>query len=121
MLLLVLQAERDEAFDLGIALARIDQRKHALVDLRSIAPDVGERRPRDHAASGARELFAHALVVAVEENAKGRIERLEPGLEALEQKGLEEPRAVREMPFSRAGIGHRLQLAVLGRERRGKH
>ena len=110
----------DQRLDLGIAGARREQRLHALVDVGAVALHVGQRRPRDEAALRARVLRADALVVAVEEDAKGRIERHEAGLEALEQEGLEEPRDVREVPLGRARVGHRLDLAVLGRERRGE-
>ena len=65
-------------------------------------------------------LLADALVVAVEEHPEARVEGREAGLEALEQEGLEEPGDVREVPLRRAGVGHRLHLAVLGRERRGQ-
>jgi hypothetical protein len=93
---------------------------HALVDVGAIAQDIGEPGPRDEAALRPRMLLAHTLVVAVEEHAEGGIEGHEIGLEALEQEGLEEPGDVGEMPFRRAGVGHRLHLAVLGRERRGE-
>ena len=74
VLLLVLQAEADESLDLGVAGARCQQRLHSLVDVGAVAQHVGQRRPRDQAALGTRMLRADALVVAVEEHAKGRIE-----------------------------------------------
>jgi hypothetical protein len=61
-------------------------------------------------------LLADTLVVAVEENAEGGVEGNETGLEALEQERLEEPGDVGEVPLGRARVGHRLHLAVLGRQ-----
>ena len=120
VLLLVLQAEADQRGDLGVVAAAGEQRLHALVDVGAIALDVGEAGPRDEAALRPRVLLADTLVVAVEENAKGRVEGNEAGLEALEQEGLEEPGDVGEVPLGRARVGHRLHLAVLGRQRRGE-
>ena len=61
-------------------------------------------------------LRADALVVAVEEHAKGRVVRQEAGLEVrlktLQTKGLEEPGGVRQVPLGGAGVGHALGLAV---------
>ena len=92
--------------------------EHALVDLGAVALHLGQRRPRHQAALRPRILLADALVVAVEEHPEAGVEGPEAGLEALEQEGLEEPGDVREMPLGRARVGHRLHLAVLGRQRR---
>jgi hypothetical protein len=120
VLLLVVQAQRDQRLHLGIARAGLEQGQHRVVDVGSVALHVDERRPRDQASAGARMLLSHTLVVAVEENPEGRIERLVGGRVALEQEGLEEPGDVGEVPLGRARVGHRLHLAVLGRERRRK-
>ena len=37
-----------------------------------------------------------------------------------EHEGLEEPARVREMPLDRARVGHRLDRAILGRQRCGE-
>ena len=39
------------------------------------------------------------------------------GNRLLEHKGLEKPGGVRQMPFDRTRVGHRLQRAILGRQR----
>ena len=120
VLLLVLQAEDDERLDVLVAGPRRNERMHALVDVGAVGLDVGERRPGDEAALGPGMLLADALVVAVEEDAIGRIERHEAVFEALEDEGLEEPRDMGEMPLGRAGVCHRLHLAVLRGERGGE-
>ncbi len=91
VLLLVLQAEGDERRDLGVATTRVDQHLHAHVDVGAVTLHVGQRRPADEPALRPRIAIADALVVAVEENAIGRIEGPEVRLEALEDERLEEP------------------------------
>ena len=120
VLLLVLQAEFDERGELGVVAARAQQCLQTFVDVRAPAFHVGKQRARDQAALGARELLADAVVVAVEEHAEARVEGAELRLEAFEQKGLEEPGHVREVPFHGARVGHRLHLAVFGRQRCGQ-
>jgi hypothetical protein len=62
---------------------------------------------------------AERLVVGVEEVVEAFVEGAIAAQVRLQQHGLEEPRGVREMPLGRAGIGHRLDALVFGRERRG--
>jgi len=119
VLLLVVQAEFDQAQRVR-AVGVFDEVGDARVHLLAPLPHGGEVGPREQAALRSREGLADALVVAVEEHAERGVERLEALLEAFEHEGLEEPRDVREVPFGRAGIGHGLGLAVLGRERRGQ-
>jgi hypothetical protein len=45
---------------------------------------------------------------------EGRIEDPVAGVEGPEDKRLEKPAGVRQMPFGRADIGHRLDRLVLG-------
>src|SRR5262247_3362463 len=87
-----------------------------VLDVAAVVEDAIERRSREHAALGARVLVADALVVGIEEDAEGRVEGRVAGY-ALEHERLEEPRGVREVPLHRAGVGHRLEGAVLRRER----
>src|SRR5829696_4706674 len=62
--------------------------------------------------------LADGVVVRVEEIAISRVE--DPVLRhmRLQYEGLEEPGGMREMPLRRARIGHGLDGAVLGRQRR---
>jgi hypothetical protein len=120
VLLLVVQAERGERGDLAVVAARGEERVHPLVDIGAVAPHLRQVGPRHEAALGPRVALADAVVIAVEEDAKRRIERPELRLEALEDERLEEPGDVREVPLRRARVGHRLHLAVLGRQRRSQ-
>jgi hypothetical protein len=70
---------------------------------------------RAPAADGARRRD----VIRVEQHAERRIERHE-ALALGEDERLEEPGRVGEVPLDRARVGHRLERAVLGRERRGE-
>jgi hypothetical protein len=123
MLLLVLQPQRDQRLELA-ALARIElagqQARHARVDVGPVGAHLRHRRPRQQAALGARMLFADAVVIGVEQHPERRMERLEAGLHALQDKGLEEPRGVRQVPFDRTGVGHRLRAAILVGQRLGQ-
>jgi hypothetical protein len=122
MLLFVLQAELDQRVDRWV-VRRGEQRRHALVDLRTIGLDLGQAGTRDEAALRPRMLLAHLVVVAVEQHPVVGVERLEAALVALEHEGFEKPRHVRQMPLGRADVGHRLHLRVglgqrLGQEQR---
>src|SRR5512143_498571 len=72
---------------------------------------------------------ADALVIGVEAIFEALVEHAIAGQEALQQEGLEEPGGVREVPFGRARIVHRLDDLVLiaqwrrklGRERARLH
>ena len=118
VLLLVVHPEPQQRVEFGTGGTAGDQHRHALVDLPAPSAHVIQRRARDEAALCARMLRTNALVVAVEEHAEGRVERGEARFVAFQQKGLEEPGGVRQMPLARAGVGHRLQLAILCRQRR---
>ena len=120
VLLLVVQPERDERLQARVVGTGRDDGLHALVDLRAVGQHTGERGPVDQAALQARVLLAHALVVAVEQHPKSRVEGHETRLEALQHEGLEEPGDVREVPFRRARIGHGLHLAQRLRQRRSE-
>src|SRR5438046_1893799 len=65
---------------------------------------------------GSRMARADRLVIGVEKIGKGRVERTVAGVERAEDEGLEKPAGVRQMPLRRAGVGHRLDRLVLGRQ-----
>jgi len=113
MLLFVLQPQRHESGQAGIGGMRVEQLLDAVVDRGAIPLHIGQRRSRDEPALRARVYLADALVVAVEQHPKARIERPEAGLVRFQDEGLEEPGGVREVPLRRAGIRHRLNLAIL--------
>ena len=114
MLLLVVQPEGDKLIERGVTDSGGEQALHAVVHSSAVELHIGERRPGDQPALSSRVHVAHTLVVAVEQHAECRVERLEIGLEALKDERLEKPGQVREVPFGRTGVGHRLHLAVFG-------
>ena len=116
VLLLMVQAQVDELRQfraLGIPGPGNDV-KHARIDLRPVGQHFIERRAADQAPLRARILVAHAVVVAVEQDAKTGVKGLELALEAFQYEGFKKPGQVRQMPFGRAGVGHGLKLAVFG-------
>jgi hypothetical protein len=86
----------------------------------AIALDLGQRRPCQEAALRPGMPLAERLVVGVEEILIVGIEGTIAGGEARQDEGLEEPGGVGEMPLRRAGERHRLDLLVLGAQRRGQ-
>lgn len=124
VLLFVVQAKGDQraqrATFVGARSRSRQQCLHALVDVRPVALDGGHAGPAEQPALRPRMLLTDALVIAVEQHAEVRIEGLERVLMALEDKGLEEPGQMRQMPFGRAGVGHRLHLAILVGKRLGQ-
>jgi hypothetical protein len=75
VLLLVLQAQLDQAQGFGREFFACDRVVEALVDLGAIVEDLGERGPRQQAALRPWMHRAHALVVAVEQRVPFRARR----------------------------------------------
>jgi hypothetical protein len=63
---------------------------------------------------------ADTVVIRVEQEAEVLVKRGEIWFDLLQNKGFEEPGRVREVPFDRAGVRHRLCHAVFGRQRLGQ-
>ena len=111
MLLLVIAAEFDQLGDRGAKII-LHERRHRAVDVVTIGDDRLEGRACDHASSRTRLTGADALVIGVEEEIELRIERAVAGKIRFENHPLEKPRRVREMPFRRTCVGHRLHGRV---------
>ena len=79
-----------------------------------------QRRARQQAAIGPRMLVANRVVVGIEEHPVSWVEMPVTANEAFENERFEKPRCVGQMPLDRTRVGHRLQRAVLGRQRHGK-
>src|SRR6266853_95396 len=62
-------------------------------------------------------MFAHGLVVRIEEEIVARMKRTITRTVFSEKKCFEEPSRVGEMPFGRAAIGHCLKLKILDLQR----
>ena len=111
MLLLVVASEFDQLGD-GRPEIILHQRRHRAIDMIAIGGDRLECGACDHAASRTRLTGADALVIRVEEEIELRIERAIAAKIRFENHPLEEPRRMREMPFRRARVGHRLHGRV---------
>ena len=119
VLLLVVQAQLQQLADLRPVVVRriLDQLVHGAVDMAAVGVDLAYRRPRQQPAFGTWVALADGLVIRVEEVVETRVEFAVAGVERFEQKGLEEPGSVGQMPLGRADVGHRLHDVVLDLER----
>src|SRR3546814_2621927 len=86
----------------------------------AIAGDGFGRWPADQAAFGPRLPLAERPVIGIEQVVELRIEHRVARQIRFQQEGLEEPGDMGAVPFRRAGIGHRLDLLVLGAQRRSE-
>ena len=121
MLLLVIDADLDEARDLGRrADAAGQQPRQRLVDMRAIGQHLLGRGARQHATLGARLPGPLALVIGVEAVVERGVESPVVRQMLGEDEGLEEPGDVGQVPLGRAGVVHGLDGHVLGRQRRGE-
>ena len=117
MLLFVMQAKFDQS--MGVMLIR-QEFQHDAGDVPAIGHHLLDTRPGDHPALRPRMSRADGLVVRIEEIFEGRIEWPVTRSVRSQDEGLEKPCRVREMPFGRAGIRHRLDRLVLGRQGSGE-
>ena len=101
-------------------VAAVDQLVHRAVDVRAVARDLLDRRPREQAALRTGMTRTDRLVVRVEEVPEVGIEGAYPASVRLEEERLEEPGRVTAVPLGRAHVGHRLNDLVLGTERSGE-
>ena len=119
MLLFVLEAQRDAPRSF-ILQRMLHQDNHCGVDVRAIAQNDIQRRPRERGAQFLLRHFAQRVVVAVEEPVKFRVEGLVPGNELTQDEGLEEPAGVGEMPLHRTRLCAGLHHHVFRRQRTTK-
>ena len=94
-----------------------ERRQHRVqlrVDVRAILAHARQRRTREQAAPIARVARSDRLVIRVEKEREVRIEHAVARY-AAQHELLEEPAGVRQMPFDRTRIRHRLQCAILVR------
>jgi hypothetical protein len=114
VLLLVVQAERDDRLDGGPqrGVGTVEQCEHGRIHMHPVGMHLVNRRARHQAALRARVTWAEGFVVRVEEVMEALIERLVAVRMHLQQHRLEKPGRVREVPLGRARIGHRLDALV---------
>ena len=119
VLLLVLQAQLDDRLP-GARSRAFKQVPHARIDLCPIGLDARQVGAADLTALRPRMLVADGVAAAVEKYPERGVEGAEIGLDLLQHEGFEKPGDVGQMPFRRAGVGHRLQLAIGFGQRRGQ-
>ena len=120
MLLLVVQAEREQGFDDAPErfIGGVQQGFHAPIHVRAVGQHFIQRGPGQQAAMGSRMARAERLVVGIEQVLEARIERLVATGVRRQQDGLEKPARVRQMPLGRTRFGHRLNALVFRAQRR---
>ncbi len=118
MLLLVMCPELDQRRGpLPDRLAGgFDESQHRRGNMVAIGGDGIDGRSRQKAALRARMARPDRFVIGVEQIGEGGVEFAVSRVEGTEQEGLEEPAGVRQMPFRRADIRHRLDRLILGRQ-----
>lgn len=116
VLLLVLQAQLDQATQCSVVRHGGHPTCHAGVHVGPVGEHLVQRWPREQPALRAGVLGAHTVVVGVEQHPERRCKRLETGLVGFEHKGFKEPGGVGQVPLGGAGIGHGLRGAILGRQ-----
>ena len=116
MLLFVMQAELDQVFELRkrIVPGVVQQRFHRRVDMGAIGHHVVQRRPGQQTAIGARMTRADGFVVGIEQVIVVGMEFRVARCVRFQHEGFEKPGDMREMPFRRTDIWHRLNLLVFG-------
>ena len=118
MLLLVVQAELDEAGELGIVGARREEIERRVVDTGTVIMNLRNGRSAQVAALGARVHVADRVVVRVEDPLVTIVDGRVAGLPRAEDEALEEPGRVPQVPLRRARFDARLDDLVLDGERR---
>ncbi len=110
MLLLMMKSQCHKICDLSPA--RTDQPLHGGVNIGTIFHHLVVRGPAQKSALRARMARSQSLVIGIEQIGEGRIERrIIIGI-LRKDDSFEKPCRVREMPFRRARIRHRLHGAI---------
>jgi hypothetical protein len=104
MLLFVLQSELDQRVELGRSLVG-QQCKHRPVYMIAIREHLVQTWTREHPAFLSGVSVADRVVIRIEQNSIGRIDRLVAGLMRRKREGFEEPGRVRQMPLHRLASG----------------
>ncbi len=90
------------------------------IDMHTIGADVVERGTRQHAPPWTRVPVPFRIVIAVEQEMVRRVERHIAGQEIAQDECFEEPCRVRQMPFGRGRVRHRLDGSIGIGKRFGK-
>ena len=115
MLLLMIQAKRDEQADFRIVII-LNQPEHVVIDIFAVCGNSRYAGPGQQAAAVPRVHFPPRLVIGVKEVVILLIEDLVSGAMNQQYELFEEPGRVCQMPFCRADAGHRLHNEILNFE-----
>ena len=116
MLLFMLHAQLYQGRDRGLQWF-LQHTAHGLVHMRAIRHHLSHRRATQAPSLRACQVSALRFVVAVEQVAIQRMEQSIVRLLFREDKSLEEPRGVGQVPLRRTDVGNRLGNMVLGTQR----
>ena len=114
MLLLMIAPEQDEA--LRRRRQVVERLHYGDIDMPAIRQDLVERRAGQHPARWPRDAVPLGFVIAVVEEGERGIERTIASDKVAQHKRLEEPRRVRQVPFTWRGVRHRLDADVCVRQ-----
>jgi hypothetical protein len=118
VLLLVMKAQFDDRGERRRQRHIVsEQSEHLLVHVRAVAVNLADRRPGQETAARPGKAVADGVVVRVKKKAEMRVERRVIVAGGGKDERLEEPGGMSQVPFDRAGVGHRLHNVVLGRQR----
>ncbi len=120
LLVLLLVVETDGDGKLQIAeVTALQYPNHVIIDVLAICEDFLDAGPRDHSTSRTRKLVADRVVVRVEQHPeiRGKVAIAIDG--GFQHQRLEKPGRVRQMPLDGTGVRHRLDGAILCRQRLG--
>ena len=118
MLLLVIQTEFDQRrgdFPHG-SVGSGDQRQHGDIDVLAQGMYLTQRGTGQQAALRPGMPRTQRLVVGIEQLSEAPVERLVADSKWLQDDGFEKPAGMCKMPLCRAGVRHRLDALVFGRQ-----
>ena len=116
VLTLVVQAKLYPEPDVRL-IASFKQRDDRIIDVAPVGDDRFQRRSGQQPPSRPRMHLPGRVVIRVEDEMKVFVEDRVTVVEGLQDKSLEEPADVCEVPLGRTDVGHRLHDRVLGSQR----
>src|SRR6516164_6177055 len=117
VLLFVVETKHDNWRELFNDVRLFQYYSHGPIIMAPIVKRLTESRSRDESAFGTAVHFTRGVIVRVEQVSVLRMYRCVVRQSLLENKGLEKPAGVRQMPFRGAYLRHGLNNAILGLER----
>ena len=96
---LVLLLVRDAQFDQASMSGIVQQRRHGVIDMGAPITDLDDAWPREHSAPHALDALALRFVIGIEQERPAFVVQPIPGQLVAQQKGLEKPGGVRQVPL----------------------